>query len=101
MEQQPPQAPYEAPRQTVYAQREAPLAPVMTVGQWLVTYLLLAIPLVNIVLIFVWALSDGENPNRRNWAIAILIMWAIALVIVAFAWGAIIAAMGGFIKAVG
>ena len=73
-----------------------PSAPVMTVGKWLVTYLLLMIPIANIILMIVWAVSDSENPNRKNWAIAMIIIWAISLVLVAFFWGAIAAAMSGY-----
>jgi len=57
------------------------LAPVMTVGNWIVTMLLMIIPIVNIVLLIVWAASSSENLNRKNWAIATLIFFAISFVI--------------------
>ncbi|MCD8478957.1 MAG: hypothetical protein LRZ88_01185 [Candidatus Cloacimonetes bacterium] len=57
------------------------LAPVMTVGNWIVTMLLLIIPIVNIILLIVWAASSGENPNKKNWAIAQLIFMAIGVVL--------------------
>lgn len=57
------------------------LAPIMTVGNWIVTMLLMIIPFVNIILLIVWAASSGENPNRRNWAIAFLIFMAIGIVL--------------------
>jgi uncharacterized membrane protein YdbT with pleckstrin-like domain len=57
------------------------LAPVMTVGNWIVTMLLMIIPLVNIILLIVWAASSGENPNKKNWAIAQLIFMAIGVVL--------------------
>ncbi len=101
MEQLPPQGSYQIPRQDNYRMTQEPVAPVMTVGKWIVTYLLLMIPLVNIILMIVWAVSDTENPNRKNWAIAMLIFWAISIVIAMFAWGAIIAAMGGLSSALG
>ncbi|HOA29480.1 MAG TPA: hypothetical protein PKL34_05530 [Candidatus Cloacimonadota bacterium] len=53
----------------------------MTVGNWIVTMLLMIIPFVNIILLIVWAASSGENPNRRNWAIASLIFMAIGIVL--------------------
>lgn len=56
-------------------------APVMTVGDWIKTMLLMAIPLVNIILIFVWAFSDSANPNKRNYFRASLILGAISLFI--------------------
>lgn len=55
-----------------------PLAPIMTVGDWIITSLLLAIPIANIVLLFVWAFDSGTNPNKKNFARAALIFAAIA-----------------------
>lgn len=51
---------------------------VMSVGDWLVTLLLMVIPLVNLVLLFVWAFGSG-NKNRSNWAKAELILLAIVI----------------------
>ena len=53
---------------------------VMTVKGWLGTLLLLCIPVVNIVLLFVWGFGSG-NENRRNYAKASLIMIGIALIL--------------------
>jgi hypothetical protein len=53
----------------------------LTVGQWFVTMLILALPLVGIIMLFVWAFGDG-NLNRKNYCRAALIWAAIALVIV-------------------
>ncbi len=74
---------------------QEPLAPIMTMGQWLVTMLLMMIPIVNIVLIIVWAVSKNENPNRSNWAKAYLIIMAIVVVIYVLFAGIIFGAMGG------
>lgn len=54
--------------------------PVVSVSEWLVSLLLMIIPLVNIVLLFVWAFGD-TNPNRSNWAKASLILMAITIVL--------------------
>ena len=64
-------------------------APVMTVGNWLVTWLICCIPLINVIMLIVWASSSTENPNRKNWAISYLIIMAIGIVIWIAAWGAI------------
>lgn len=50
-------------------------APVMTTAQWVGTLLLTAIPVANIVLLFVWAFGN-TNPNKSNWAKANLIILA-------------------------
>lgn len=51
---------------------------IMSVKDWLITLILLIIPLVNIILLFVWAFSEG-NIIRKNFAKAQLIMVAIAI----------------------
>ncbi|UKS25155.1 hypothetical protein LOZ80_26655 [Paenibacillus sp. HWE-109] len=60
---------------------EQQTAPVLSVKNWMLTILLLAIPIVNIILLFVWAFSSGENPNKANYAKASLIWAAIGIVL--------------------
>ena len=55
-------------------QTEKPL----TTGEWVVTHLVLLIPVVNIVMHFVWAFGEG-NISRRNFCRARLLLFAIAL----------------------
>ncbi len=45
-------------------------------GEWFVTILLAAIPLVNIVLLFVWAFGSNTKKSKSNWAKASLV-WAV------------------------
>jgi uncharacterized membrane protein YdbT with pleckstrin-like domain len=59
----------------------SPMAPVMAVKDWVITMILMIIPIVNIVLLIVWATSQTENPNRKNWALAQLIFMVIGIVI--------------------
>jgi len=54
----------------------------MSVKDWLVTLLIMAIPMIGIVMLFVYAFGNNENVNRQNWAKAQLIMLAIVLVLV-------------------
>ena len=56
-------------------------APVVSVKEWLLTNLILMIPLVNIVMMFVWAFSSNTNPNKANYFKAALILFAIVMVI--------------------
>lgn len=72
------QEPYQNPADQAYFQ-PAPNEKVMTVGQWLVTMLLMILPIVNLILLIMWAVSDTENRNRSNWAKAYLIMLGIGL----------------------
>ena len=51
----------------------------MSVGDWMITLLVLAIPLVNIILLLYWALSSSGNINRKNFCIAYL-LWALIII---------------------
>ncbi|EEZ75424.1 TPA: hypothetical protein ACFP4U_001896 [Neisseria lactamica] len=57
-----------------------PTAPVMTTGQWVLTMIVFMIPLVNIIMLFVWAFGIG-NPNRANFCKAQLLIYLIGLLI--------------------
>ena len=56
-------------------------APVVSVKEWLITNLILMIPLVNIVMTIVWAFGSNTNPNKANYFKAALILFAIVMVI--------------------
>mgnify|MGYP001225564713 FL=1 len=52
---------------------------IMSVKDWVITLLLLVIPIVNIVLLFVWAFSGDTNENKKNFSKAQLLILAIIL----------------------
>lgn len=54
---------------------------IVTVGEWIITYLISAIPLVGFIMLFIWAFSNNEKPSKENWAKATLIWIAIITVI--------------------
>lgn len=56
------------------------LEPVMTVGQWIITAIVMAIPCVNVVMLFVWGFGGG-NRNRANYCKAALILWMVAILL--------------------
>ena len=53
---------------------------VMTIGEWLITLIVLAIPCVNVIMYFVWAFGNG-NENRKNFCRAGLIVMAVGIVL--------------------
>lgn len=61
----------------------------MTVGDWLITMLILIIPIVNIVMLFIWGF--GNPDARRNYARASLIWMAIGIVLMLIFYGAVFA----------
>lgn len=62
-------------------QIDQPQAPVVSIKEWLLTNLILLIPLVNIVMTLVWAFSSNTNPNKANYFKAALILFVIYLVL--------------------
>ena len=54
---------------------------VMTVGEWMITLLVLALPIINVIMYIVWALDTSGNANRRNFCRASLLWFVIMLVI--------------------
>ena len=53
----------------------------MSVGAYIGTFILLFIPVVNLILLLVWSFSSGTNRNRKNLARAKLILLLIAVAI--------------------
>jgi len=51
----------------------------MSVKDWLVTLIILALPLINIVMMLVWAFGGTGNINRRNYCRAGLLLFAVVL----------------------
>jgi hypothetical protein len=70
----------------------------VSIGEWMVTLLITALPLIGLIMLFVWAFGDGTNLSKKNWAISMLIWYAIGIVLVILffvIFGAIIASMFG------
>ena len=59
----------------------------VSVGSWMLTYLLMCIPLVNLIMLFVWAFSGSTPVSKANWAKASLI-WMVIAIVLWFVFGA-------------
>ena len=55
----------------------------MSVGDWIVTYLLMCIPIIGIIMLFVWAFGGDTQPSKKTWAQATLI-WAVVITVLWF-----------------
>ena len=66
-------------------------SPVVGTVEWLVNLILLAIPIVGLIMCFVWAFGTG-NLNRRNFARAALILMAVGILL-SIIFGAVSATM--------
>lgn len=51
------------------------------VGEWILSFIILMIPCVNIIMMFVWAFSSTEKKSKSNFFKAYLILFAIATVL--------------------
>ncbi len=54
---------------------------VMTMGDWFVTLLILAIPIVNFIMLFVWGFGSNDKPSRSNYCKLALLLMLIGIVI--------------------
>lgn len=68
---------YQQPPQQYYGNDTSP----MSMGDWLVTLIVGAIPCVGIILYIVWAFSKTVNINKRNYCRAFLIISAVVMVL--------------------
>jgi uncharacterized membrane protein YdbT with pleckstrin-like domain len=71
-------------------------ASVIGIGDWVLTLIIMIIPLVNFIMLFVWAFGGGTNPSKANWAKASLIVMLISIVLGIILFGAI----AGFVASI-
>jgi len=53
----------------------------ITLGNWMLTLFLTFIPIVNIIMLIVWAVSSTTPPSKANWARAALLWMGIFIVL--------------------
>jgi chromate transport protein ChrA len=56
---------------------DEPLEKPLSTGEWFVTLVVLAIPVIGLIMHFVWAFGGGTNLGRRNFCRAFLLMVAV------------------------
>ena len=69
----------------------------MSIGDWIITFIVTAIPLVGFIMLFVWAFGDGTHPSKKTWAQAYLIMMVIAIILMIIFFGVITSILGSFV----
>jgi hypothetical protein len=69
-----------------------------TVGEWMITLLILTIPLVNFIVLLYWAFNSSSDPIKGNFSKAALIWLLIIMVFYFLFLGAIIGAFLGVIS---
>ena len=66
-----------------------------SVGDWIITLLIMSIPLVNLIALIYWAASSSSGPIKGNFAKAALIWIVIIVALYAMFFGALIGAFLG------
>jgi hypothetical protein len=66
----------------------------MTIGDWVVTKLVLMIPLVGFVMLFVWAFTDDVHPSRKTFCQSALIFLAIGIGLGILVWVTVLIFVG-------
>ena len=56
----------------------------MSVSDWIIVYLIMLIPLVNLIMLFVWAFGNSTKTTQQNWAKGNLVLMAIVLTLYIF-----------------
>jgi len=73
-------------------QRTPAIDETISVGEWLLALLIASIPIVNIVMWFVWGFGSNTKPCKANWAKASL-LWL--LIVCAFYFFVVVLILGG------
>ena len=63
---------------------------VVSIGDWIITMILMCIPIVNFIMLLVWAFSKSTPLSKSNWAKASLIFMIIGFLLLVIFWGSII-----------
>lgn len=72
---------YQQPVQPTYSyqQPQQVLEEPMSLGEWMITFLIMLIPCANIIMMFVWAFGNTEKKSKANYFKAMLIWMGILL----------------------
>ena len=70
----------------------------ISVGEWVITIIFIAIPIVGFIMLFVWGFGSNIQPSKANWAKATLIMIGISIVLSFLFLGSLLAIMGSLMN---
>lgn len=70
----------------------------LSVGQYIVTLLLIFIPIVGLILLFKWSFSGTVNLNKKNMARAYLVFFAVWFVLILVGGGAIMGVLESIMR---
>lgn len=67
----------------------------ISLGEWIWTLILSAIPIVNFIMLLVWSFSSGTNRSKKNYARATLILSIIGIIFYVIFLVAVVGSMTG------
>ena len=70
----------------------------ISVGEWVITTIIIAIPIVGFIMLFVWGFGSNTQPSKANWAKATLIMIGISIVLSFLFLGSLLGIMGSLMN---
>ncbi len=77
---------------------ESPQYTPISLGEWVITTIILAIPIVGFIMLFVWGFGSNTQPSKANWAKATLIMIAVSIVLTFIFLGSLLGIMATFMN---
>ncbi len=98
---QPGQSSIQSQLQYQYQAPKEELEEPITMGEWLITMLIMMIPCANIIMMFVWAFSSSEKKSKSNYFKAYLIFFAVTAVFAFIMVMVLSAAVGNAIDSMG
>jgi hypothetical protein len=54
----------------------------ISLGDWLITLIVVSLPIIGLIMLLVWAFSAGTHPSKKTFCQAALILMVIAIVLV-------------------
>lgn len=76
---QPPRPQYQAPPAYQVPPQTGEVAPVLGLGSYILMMIIAGIPIVGFIMLLVWAFGSNENPNKKNYARAVLLIGVIGV----------------------
>ena len=70
----------------------------ISVGEWVITIIILAIPIIGFIMLFAWGFGSNTQPSKANWAKATLIMIGISIVLSFLFLGSLLGIMGSLMN---
>mgnify|MGYP001211166095 FL=1 len=70
----------------------------ISVGEWVITIIIIAIPIIGFIMLFVWGFGSNTQPSKANWAKATLIMIGISIVLSFLFLGSLLGIMGSLMN---